>query len=91
MAVVVIANTGKGTPEDMERWDKMMRDVLPTEPGFIIHANGLQADGTHRVVQLWESRELFQAHFDKMVRPNLPADADDDGNEEFIEISNVIR
>lgn len=90
MAVLVIANGGQSSKEEAERWDKILRDVLPQVPGFIIHGDGAQPDGTHRIVELWESREQFEAHFDKMVRPNLAADAEP-GNAEFIELPNVIR
>jgi quinol monooxygenase YgiN len=91
MAVLVIANPGPGTEGDAERWDKMMREVLPKEPGFIIHADGQQPDGTWRIAELWESREAFEAHFDKIVRPNLPPDADVDGSTQFLDLPNVIR
>ena len=91
MAVLVIANAGVGGAGDAERWDKIMRDVLPKAPGFIVHADGQQPDGTWRIAELWESREAHQAHFDRMVRPNLPADADPEANTQFIDLPNVIR
>ena len=91
MAVLVIANGGQSNKEEAERWDKLLRDVLPKEPGFIVHADGAQPDGTHRIVELWESREQFDAHFEKMLRPNLPPDADPEGNTEYIDLPNVIR
>jgi hypothetical protein len=90
MAVLVIARTGVTNSADAERWDKMMRSVLPTQPGFIIHGDGVQPDRTHRVVQLWNSRGEFDAHFNKMVRPNLPPDVDPE-DAQFVDLSNLIR
>jgi heme-degrading monooxygenase HmoA len=46
-------------------------DALPNTPGFRGHWSGATPSG-YRVIELWGSREAFQAWFDGHIAPNLP-------------------
>ncbi len=47
-------------------------DALPATHGFRGHWSGATGSG-YRVIELWDSRENYQAWYDGNIAPNLPA------------------
>jgi len=46
-------------------------DAMQTAKGFRGHWSGA-TDGGYRVIELWDSREDYQAWYDGTIAPNLP-------------------
>jgi len=46
-------------------------DEMVVAPGFVRHLSGATSSG-YRVIEVWESREAWQAWFDGHVAPKLP-------------------
>ena len=75
MPVIVISGAlgvGAEIVEPMQRAGVV--DQLRKAPGFQGHWSG-PSGADYKVIELWESREAFQAWFDGTIKPNLPPGA----------------
>jgi hypothetical protein len=71
MAVLVIADVEGQTPEKYDGMLANMAEPMRQAKGFICHLAG-PADGSWRVIELWESKEDATKWFAEAVHPNLP-------------------
>jgi heme-degrading monooxygenase HmoA len=86
MAVLVkILNRGM----TLDMYDQIATPILAEikrQAGFQIHACYATGDGLI-VTEVWDTAEQQRAWFEKYVRPNIPADADQEF--EVVELHNV--
>lgn len=72
MSVIVISGLVGAGAELIEPMRQAgVVDQLKRAPGFQGHWSG-ESGADYKVIELWESREAFQAWEDGTVKPNLP-------------------
>jgi hypothetical protein len=68
----------------------VLRDKIPTYPGFIAHASGMTAGGL-RVTELWESREAHERWVREVIAPLLEhVGVQEAPAIEYLEVADVI-
>jgi quinol monooxygenase YgiN len=72
MAVLMTALLPGGTKEMIDQLQPLLEPMRTTK-GFRVHTNGPVPDGW-QVIEVWDSREEFQAWFDGNVKPHFTAD-----------------
>jgi hypothetical protein len=71
MAILMTAEVPGMTQEMVDGMAAALKDQMKAHPGFVVHTNG-PVDGGWRVVEVWDSEELFTAWYEGSVKPNLP-------------------
>jgi hypothetical protein len=74
MAVLVTTEIPGLTQEAYERMHAVLDEPGRRSPGFILHAAG-PIDGGWQITELWESRQDYDAFFERYVTPLIPGDA----------------
>jgi quinol monooxygenase YgiN len=72
MTVMITVDVKNQTPENYDAMLKFLAGYARTAPGFILHSAFAAADGSWRVVEMWESTEHANQFFRDHVVPNLP-------------------
>ena len=67
MAVLMTAHIPGGTQEMIDGMSPLL-ELLPSQKGFVVHANG-PVSGGWRVTEVWDSQGDFQAWFEANVKP----------------------
>ena len=72
MAVIVVSDAQGLRPEMVEGMRQAgVVDRMKAAPGFRGHWSG-PTDTGRRVIEIWETRDAWQAWFDGTIKPNLP-------------------
>ena len=72
MTIIVIQDVAGMTTEMADGMVQAgVADQLKAAAGFRHHVSGPTEAG-YRVIEVWESRDTFQAWFDGTIKPNLP-------------------
>ena len=75
MAVIMISDLPGTGPEIIDGMRQAgVLDRMKSAPGFKGHLGGT-TDAGYRVIEVWDSREAWQAWFDGTIKPNLPPGA----------------
>ncbi len=73
MAVIMINDLPGAGPDFIEGMRQAgVLDAMQSATGFQSHISG-SIDSGYRVIEVWESRDAWQAWFDQIIKPNLPA------------------
>lgn len=70
MAVEIRSTATNVSQEQYDTLITRLAELLPPVPGFISHGSWVDEQGAH-VVELWESREAFDAWYQERVVPAM--------------------
>jgi quinol monooxygenase YgiN len=73
MAVLIRHRAAGITPAQYDEISPALVELAKKAPGFVLHVSFEDAQG-FCVAEIWETKEQHDAHFNRDVVPNVPAE-----------------